>query len=64
MTLYRAERGTICAGWEEATDGRVLASALVLRRWLAGDASTRVARMRRAGFAITVVAPVANEVKS
>ena len=52
--------GTICAGWVESPSGVVLASAPVLRRWLAGDGASRVARMRRAGFAVVVVSEPAS----
>lgn len=50
---YQATRGGICAGWVEA-DGRIIAQAPVLHRWLAAPGG-RAANLRRAGFAVVTV---------
>ncbi len=49
MQLFRAMKGTICAGWAEDEAGEVLACAPILRRFRGPE---MVERVRRAGFEV------------
>lgn len=53
--LYRATRGSICAGWVQDEAGAVIECAPVLRRW--GARRELADRLARAGFRVERVEP-------